>query len=117
MQPLQNVATGTLPRDMNDEHQPSPSSPEPGAGSGTVEPPVHVALQHIGANRWCVVDSRYPANDARCLIGYVERIDQVYHAIRLDSSPMVSFDETDLDSVLRDLEPAASPLGAQPSED
>ncbi|GAB3614870.1 hypothetical protein [Humibacter ginsengisoli] len=70
--------------------------------------PPHVSLQRIGANRWCVVDSRYPANDARCLIGYVERVDHVYHAIRLDSSPMTSFDELDLESILHDLEPAVS---------
>ena len=75
------------------------SANDPGAAN--------VLLQRIAANRWCVVDSRYPANDARCLIGYVERVDHVYHAIRLDSSPMTSFDELDLESIIRDLEPAA----------
>ena len=78
------------------------------AASANDPGPANVSLQRIGANRWCVVDSRYPANDARCLIGYVERVDHVYHAIRLDSSPMTSFDELDLESIIRDLEPAVS---------
>lgn len=92
---------------MRDENRAGPRSPQPASGSDKGALAVHIALKRIGANRWCVVDTRYPANDARCLVGYVERVGQVYHAIRLDVSPMVSFDEPDLESVLRDLEPPA----------
>jgi len=98
---------------MNHEDRPGPL-PEPTAGCNPGEPAIHVALQRIGANRWCVVDTRYPSNDARCLIGYVERIDDVYHAIRIDSSPMISFDETDLNAVLRDLDPSSTHAGFPP---
>lgn len=57
-------------------------------------------LRRIGAGRWCAIDPRYPSDDARCLVGYVERADHVFHAIRLDSSPVLSYDEPDLQSVL-----------------
>jgi hypothetical protein len=93
---------------MNGENHRGPRSRESVSGSDANTPAVHIALKRIGANRWCVIDTRYPADDARCLIGYVERMGQVYHAIRLDASPMLSFDEADLESVLRDLQPHAS---------
>lgn len=108
MQPLAAPETGVLPGSMTEQNEPDPGWNEATSASGP-DSRVRVALQRIGSNRWCVVDPRYPANDARCLIGYVERVDHVYHAIRLDAAEMVSFDETDLESVLRDLEPTEPP--------
>lgn len=92
---------------MTEQNDPDAERSHAASASGT-DSRMRVALQRIGSNRWCVVDPRYPSNDARCLIGYVERVDHVYHAIRLDAAPMISFDETDLESVLRDLEPTDS---------
>ena len=94
----------TLSEGMTQNTAPNSGAPQPLPEPEANESTVHVALQRIGANRWCVVDPRVPSNDARCLVGYVERVDHVYHAIRLDSS-MTAFDETDLQSVLCDLEP------------
>jgi hypothetical protein len=65
---------------------------------------MHVSLRRIDARRWCVVDARFPSDDARCLIGYVELFDRVYHAIRLDGTPIAAYDEPDLQSVLEDLD-------------
>jgi hypothetical protein len=63
-----------------------------------------VTLRRIDKHRWCAVDSRFPPNDARCLAGYVERLGQVYHAIRLDGAPATSYDEPDLMAIISDLE-------------
>ncbi|MHA7985252.1 hypothetical protein ACX9R5_05525 [Rathayibacter sp. CAU 1779] len=73
---------------------------------------MHVTLRRIDETRWCAVDARFPTNDARSLVGYVERVGRGYHALRLDG-PVSAYEEPDLNSVLRDLETPRA--GADPA--
>jgi hypothetical protein len=84
----------------------SDAAGQPAGAAEDLKPCTHLTLRLIDEDQWCALDPRFPHDDARCLVGFVERLGAMFHAIRLDSSPIESFEERDLDTIVHDLEDA-----------